>query len=342
MRYALLLNPGFNRVYFGAARDIMRKEFEIVTSKRNFTDIEFMELAGVAYLGFRAEGPADAAALAEIAGLSFFLALFELHGGKLLPVYADAGYAFPENINTILKYTGKTNERFVRLMVNAAMALAPSVASGAAMALAGRKLRLLDPVAGRGTVLFEGIARGMDAVGIEIEKNASEANVFFEKYLQEGRYKHKFRQEKRADKQGRKAADAVHAEFASNKEDFDRKVRQNYSLYTGDCAVCLDFIKNGSIDIIAADLPYGVQHKSAGKTRNAVPLVESVADKLFAVLARGGALVFAFNEFTTKKAELADVVRGAGFEVLTEYPFDDFTHRVDQAIKRDLIVARKG
>ena len=41
------------------------------------------------------------------------------------------------------------------------------------------------------------------------------------------------------------------------------------------------------------------------------------------------------------RAELAGVLAGAGFEVREEEPYLGFGHRVDQAIVRDLIVARK-
>jgi tRNA G10 N-methylase Trm11 len=202
-------------------------------------------------------------------------------------------------------------------------------------------LRLLDPLAGRGTVLFEGIAQDMDVIGIEIDKSAEEANVFFQKFLEEGRYKHKFSREKRTDTKGRRTAAVCHAEFAHTKELFNDKTRKHYSLYIGDANECLGYLKKGSVDMVVADLPYGVQHTTPSKSRNAVFLVRQLAEGLNTVLAKGGSVVFAFNEFTTKKEELARILQETGFEVLDEYPFDDFTHRVDQAIKRNLIIARK-
>jgi hypothetical protein len=43
----------------------------------------------------------------------------------------------------------------------------------------------------------------------------------------------------------------------------------------------------------------------------------------------------------TDRAELEVILADAGLKVMDAEPFLDFEHRVDQAINRDLIVARK-
>ncbi|GAA3138197.1 hypothetical protein GCM10020001_070920 [Nonomuraea salmonea] len=56
------------------------------------------------------------------------------------------------------------------------------------------------------------------------------------------------------------------------------------------------------------------------------------------LLRPGGAMGIAWNTYGGKSDELARILTGAGLEVM-DYP--DFEHWVDQAIVRDIIVARK-
>ena len=42
-----------------------------------------------------------------------------------------------------------------------------------------------------------------------------------------------------------------------------------------------------------------------------------------------------------KKADLVQLLSDAGFTPLTEAPYDDFEHFVEQAVNRDFVVARK-
>jgi len=48
-----------------------------------------------------------------------------------------------------------------------------------------------------------------------------------------------------------------------------------------------------------------------------------------------------WNLYTTSRAELIAMLEASGLDVQDAAPFLDFEHRVDQAINRDLIVARK-
>ena len=56
---------------------------------------------------------------------------------------------------------------------------------------------------------------------------------------------------------------------------------------------------------------------------------------------KSGAVVLAYNEFTIKYDKLAAILEQAGFIVLRDEPYIGYLHRVDQAIKRNIIVARK-
>jgi hypothetical protein len=59
------------------------------------------------------------------------------------------------------------------------------------------------------------------------------------------------------------------------------------------------------------------------------------------VLRPGGALGVAWNTAVTDRAHMAAVVTEAGLTVPDDEPYRGFEHRVDQAIVRDVLVARK-
>ena len=54
----------------------------------------------------------------------------------------------------------------------------------------------------------------------------------------------------------------------------------------------------------------------------------------------GGAAAISFNTLTLRKDTLLTLLQNAGFTPLTEPPYDDFSHFVEQAVHRDFIVAR--
>lgn len=59
------------------------------------------------------------------------------------------------------------------------------------------------------------------------------------------------------------------------------------------------------------------------------------------LLRDGGALGIAWNALVAPRAEAAAILAGAGLEVLDDGPYRAFEHRVDQAIRRDILIARR-
>ena len=53
-------------------------------------------------------------------------------------------------------------------------------------------------------------------------------------------------------------------------------------------------------------------------------------------------LVLAWNTLVFPRAEMAALLADQGFEVKAGGPYDRFSHRVDQAIRRDIITAVKN
>lgn len=70
-------------------------------------------------------------------------------------------------------------------------------------------------------------------------------------------------------------------------------------------------------------------------------LLAAAAPAWVKLLRRGGALGAAWNTLVAGRDEVARILAGAGLEVLNRGPWLDFRHRVDQAIVRDIVVARK-
>ncbi len=55
----------------------------------------------------------------------------------------------------------------------------------------------------------------------------------------------------------------------------------------------------------------------------------------------GGALGISWNTRVARREDAAGALADAGLEVLDSAPYRAFRHRVDQAITRDILVARK-
>lgn len=338
--YAILANPGHNRIYFDAALQIACSELEAITSAQNIEvqEIDEKDIGLPASLCFSTTTPLTKAALKAIAASSIYYAMFEIvEGGLLKPVDAPEFHTFPESMVQILKYTGKTNEQFTRLMVNLALS---------ACNTASEKKTLLDPMCGKGTTLYEGMIRGFNVVGVEINnKWVMEIQAFIINFLKKGRFKHKKLKEKRT-KGGKKIADGFSLETAADRDDFNEGNVQSFKVFSCDTRETGYMVKKNSCDILVSDLPYGVQHgsKTAKETklnRSPLELLQEVAPVWHHALKVNGAMVISFNEFTMKWKDTAAVLTEAGFKVLDEEPYVNYLHRVDQSINRNLIVATK-
>ena len=90
--------------------------------------------------------------------------------------------------------------------------------------------------------------------------------------------------------------------------------------------------------------PYGIAHGS--RTPEAVrryprDLLAAAAPVWLELLRHGGALGVSFNTHLLTATDLADLLAGAGLEVVTSPAYQGFSHWVDQGITRDVVVARK-
>ena len=342
-QYVLLLNPGHNRVYYKSSQQLSEAEFSIVAKSMDChpNQIKGEKIAGVFYLTFVADKELSAMDLVRIAKLSFVFALYEKVENYLRPIEIPNVNLTGISISSLLKYTGKTNELFTRMMINVA-------ASSIAIKNPGR-LRLLDPIAGKGTTLFEGLTMGYDCYGIEIgEKAATESYNYLKKYLEIEKIRHKTAKQRQSGPN--KSYTAIHyiVDLAKDKEDFKNHQEQHFEMVNGDSIFADQFFRKNSFHILAGDLPYGVQHgnvtggkQSNSFTRNPKELVKNCLPSWKNVLKPGGVLVLAWNTNVLPKKELATVLEEAGLTVLSEDSYNQFSHRVDGAIMRDILIARK-
>ena len=192
--YAILANPVITE-YISKLQKLSLAELEIACRRFSVkcSDFALTDIEGVLYLTFNTEEPLSKEDLAWLSRLSFTYAIFELRkkGSEviLIPIRKISSYYFNDDLSTILKYTGKTNELFTRLMINVAVLSSDFYNT--------KDINLLDPVAGKGTTLFESLIAGYNSYGIEINPNvAHESAVFFKKYLENGKYKHTLKKER--------------------------------------------------------------------------------------------------------------------------------------------------
>ena len=339
MTYALLKNPAYTRVSFQDSHTLAINELAVLTAGMGVTDIRMEALGGLPYVLFDCEKTLEAGALTTLSRLSFVYAIFELQGGLLKPVALNAHYFIDPEVSGILKYQGKTNELFTRLMLNLARFYAKNLPE---------TLNILDPLAGKGTTLFEALMQGNNAYGIEVDdKVVHESVVYLKKYLETAKFKHENHTKKTSGQgeAGKFTAQRSQITIARSKE--APKDTRHFEMVAGDTRNVAQIFKKNFFDAIVADLPYGVQHgsKTAGHkkkpqggsiTRSALGLVSEAMPGWARVLKPGGVIVLAWNLFLIPREALAHVLVENGF-VLPEAGVD-FSHRVDQAIDRDLMV----
>lgn len=334
--YLILVTPAANRVFAGQAAGLTAIELEICAGPAaTVSGVE--SVAGVEYVGFDTD---DYAAIAElVGGLSSAYAIFEQVGELLRPIELINNDRFTDDLVTIPKYQGKTNEQFTRMLVNIAAASVSRELSD--------PITLLDPLAGRGTTLSVGLTLGYDVAGVESDVKAVEAYAAFLKtYLRRKRLKHKaaidpVRREGRS--LGRRLQVEVTPEAGGR--------QQQLTVFTGDTRQSAALLGKRKFDLVVADAPYGIVHGStdrgdhgAGRgrrDRSPAALLTDAVPVWAGQLKHGGALGISWNTYGLTREELTKIATSAGLEPLDDGPYLQLGHRVDTSIFRDVFIARK-
>jgi DNA modification methylase len=343
-QYAILCNPGHNRVYFETSLKLSVSEFIVVMQKFSikFEDVRQENIDGIDYLTFQTTKELSQSDIKIISDLSFVYAFFEIKKIDdelyLKPIKKIKEDFVDESISTILKYTGKTNEIFTRMMINIAFYSQSN----------NKNIRLLDPIAGKGTTLYEGLIKGYNVYGIEIGNSiVNESYHFIKRFLETAKYKYGYSSAKISGPNKSFTALKHIFETAKTKEEFKSKNTKTIELIAGNSLYVDKYYKKNFFDIIVGDLPYGVQHgnvtneKQSSLTRNPTELLNACLPSWLAVLKPNGAIVLAWNSNVLPRKKMGQLFEEQGLVVKNDDVYLQFEHRVDQSISRDIMVAVK-
>ena len=341
-RLALLLYPSANRVYAESSVALTESELAIVGAAAlggRLHDLRVDALGGVPAVMFTVDALTDRD-LRHLANVSTAYALFAQEGDLLRPLTLHRLDRYDDDLLTVLKYAGKTNETFTKLLLNVTV-----LASAAAPRMLDDRLRVLDPMCGRGTTLNQAVMYGWDASGIDLDRKDVDAYAAFLKtWLKRKRLKHTVDTHP-VRHAGREPAHRLEASLAVDKEAFQAGDRQRVDVVHADTLRAGEFFKPGSFDVVVTDAPYGVQHGSrsagAGLSRRPLDLLAEAVPGWMRLLAPGGAIGIAWNTHVAARERVAELLADAGLEVVEEAPYRALRHRVDQAIDRDIVVSRR-
>src|SRR3954452_10047620 len=262
-RYALLVRPCANRVYAHASEALTVAELGVLAATRlrgRLGDAKPTRIAGVPYVVFDADLRGDDLGL--LGDVSTALALFERDDDALRPVELPRRDRFDDDLLTILKYAGKTNELFTRLLLNVTVWSIAPAGDGADWPLSERPLRVLDPMCGRGTTLNQVLMNGWHAAGVDIDGRDFDAYAaFLRSWLELKRLKHSA-EVSPLRREGVRLGRRFRAEIGVTKEDWKagRTITVDYA--NADTVHTRAVHRAASFDAVVADAPYGVQHGS--------------------------------------------------------------------------------
>lgn len=345
----VLRAPSANRVYTDAAGPLAVAEATWVLRTHLGAGIEVQEstVGGMAALEISTGPdvrPQPDALLRLLGSLSATLGVLETvetlesSDGQeplLRPLAPPPLLHHPADLETVLKYHGKTNEQFTALLVNLAAALSTRRAR-----LFDGTLSLLDPMCGRGTTLNRALRLGLSPVGSDIDrKDIDSYRSFLSTWLRTHRYKHTLAATKLTVR-GEHLGLRVDAELAADKQTRRAGRGQSVTAFACDTRELDGLLASRSVDAVVADLPYGIQHGSRHDSRwqrSPLTVLAEAAPGWRDLLRDGGGMALAVNRHTLDHGEATAALAAAGLRVISSD--GAFRHRVDQSIDRDVLLA---
>ncbi len=332
MTYAFLLYPHANIRYRQSLLQLAVQELSMTLSALGReAEVVPQKMGGAMFLTFEAAKltERDMRMLSQLASVYM---LFEMEDGKLTTLERTHPNYVGEDLPALLKYKGKTNEMFTDTMLT--MALAAS----AFMPVHDSQLVVCDPMAGRGTTLMLALRRGYHGVGIEIGKaDVKEAADYMTRYLEFHRIKYK-RTDSALTVRGQVGGRENKFVFSDSAEHFKDGDTRTLRLICGDTREAEALLKPNSVHLMVTDAPYGVQKGTAGRQDSIGGTIAAALPGWFDVLKSGGVLAMSFNTHVTRREGLVRLFEKAGFEIEQTANLE---HWVEQAISRDVILARK-
>ena len=332
MTYAFLLYPHANIRYRQSLLQLAVQELSMTLSALGReAEVVPQKMGGAMFLTFEAAKltERDMRMLSQLASVYM---LFEMEDGKLTTLERTHPNYVGEDLPALLKYKGKTNEMFTDTMLT--MALAAS----AFMPVHDSQLVVCDPMAGRGTTLMLALRRGYHGGGLEIGKaDVKEAADYMTRYLEFHRIKYK-RTDSALTVRGQVGGRENKFVFSDSAEHFKDGDTRTLRLICGDTREAEALLKPNSVHLMVTDAPYGVQKGTAGRQDSIGGTIAAALPGWFDVLKSGGVLAMSFNTHVTRREGLVRLFEKAGFEIEQTANLE---HWVEQAISRDVILARK-
>ena len=334
--HLILLAPSANRVYASEADRLVAAELKIMLGIDDQLAIQPITVAGIGYLALPTES-LDQLTCQALGRLSGRYAVFRREHGRLEPIEITTPDLFDDDLVTIPKYPGKTNEQFTRLLINVTLASLKRTVSG--------QISILDPMCGRGTTLSAAMTLGCNAFGVEVEARAVDAYAaYLRTYCQRKRLKHTLELSP-----VRRASKVIGKRLDAEIVPTGREQSLALTVFTGDTRQSAALFGKRRFDAVVADAPYGVVHGSqtevpgaSGKRyRSAAGLLSEAVPVWAEQIKAGGGLGLSWNAIGLKRQRLLELLSGAGLEPLDFDPYRDFEHRVDSSIIRDVVVATK-
>ena len=332
MKCAFLLYPHQNVRYRQSLLTIAAAELSMtLAALGRGGEVRPVEMGGAAFLTFDCDHltQRDVRMLSELASV---YVMFTMEDAQMVPMESAHPNYIGEDLPALLKYKGKTNEMFTDAMITMALA------SSAFMPVHDSQLIVCDPMAGRGTTLMLALRRGYHGVGIEIGKaDVKECCDYMTRYLEYHRIKHK-RSETSLTVRGKCGGRETKFVLSDTAEHFKDGDTRTLRMICGDTRDAAALLKPQSVHLMVTDIPYGVQKGTAGRQDSIGGTIAAALPGWQEALKPGGALAMSFNTYVTRRADLVRLCERAGLEVIATPPLE---HWVEQAVSRDVILARK-
>ncbi len=310
---ALQISPLAQHAYFDQLVDVAKAELALISHQFN---PELLEVGGLNWLCIEAETHH----LEALARLSWVQGIYEQVGDGMKPLDVSPNFELHGDFVHGLKYKGKTSEILTQLLLNVGLAYQSDQPLST--------IKLLDPMCGRGTTLLWAMRYGIKASGVDADVKAiDDVQRNLKKLCKLHRQKHQLDIGFSGKKN--KRGDGRYLSFSTE----GRSMR----LLTGDARECSQLLNGERYDIIATDMPYGVQHAANEKNVLLIQLLEALLSDWLQCLKKDGVIVLSFNAKNPRKTAVIKIAEELGFLV------DDLgmAHRMSESIVRDVLVLKR-
>lgn len=329
MKYSLLMWPHANARYQAEQARLGRAELEIMLGQIAPGASLAPDDPDNPMLAFHAPDALTPNQVRALSRHSLAYMLFQCEGALLRPIAGRAQTYLMQDLPGVLKYKGKTNEFFTALLLNLAL-YASRFADRAE-----QPLFFADPMCSRGTALFQAVNRGWNACGTDISgADLRELTQYFKRYLEYHKLKHSFERESFTIP-AEKPAPAFSFAFSNSADAYRAGDTRLLRAAQSDCAHLPKLFGKTRYHVMAADLPYGVQHARGDSLEK---LLARALPAWREALLPGGALAISFNTNIIKRDAIRSLMEQSGYRAMCGGAWDGLSHWVEQAVDRDVAV----